>query len=120
MSKHKVKKDPIFKIGISVRQELQASFCFETQEQVNQWLKTDFLELQQKYGPLTYSQFNLPGFKVGDTCYVYGDGDDTYKILKVITYSPHRFGFVLDSGCSEEVVKCHDGREYGWTGSVIN
>ena len=119
MSKNKVKKDPIFKIGVSVRSGLQSSFCFENQDQVNAWLKTDFLDLQKKYGPLTYNQFALPGFKVGDTCYVYGEAQDTFKIVKLITYSPNRFGFVLNSGWTEEVVKCHDGREYGWTDAII-
>lgn len=120
MSRTKVKQAPIFKIGVSVRGNLQSSFCFEDQKQVDLWLKTEFVELQKKYGALTHSQYSLPGFKVGDSCYVYGEAQDTFKITQLIKYSENRYGFVLDSGWSEEVVKCHDGEEYGWNDAILN
>ena len=49
----------------------------------------------------------LPGFKIGDTYMVWGEGCDTFKIVDLVQYSPNRYGFLLDSGDTEEVAKCH-------------
>lgn len=95
-----------FVIEANVKGALISSFCFESQEEFDAWKKSDFIELQQKYGPLTLSEGKLPGLSVGDTCCVYGEGMEEFKIVELIEYSKNRFGFVLDSGWSEEVVKC--------------
>lgn len=97
----------IFTVVISVRGNLLASYVFEDDNKAEAWLSKEFKELQAEHGPLTYTKGTLDGLKVGDRCFVWGDGDEEYVIEKLIKYSPHRYGFVLDSGCSEEVAKCY-------------
>lgn len=98
---------PVFHKCVSVRGGLASSFVFENEQAVQAWLKKEFLELKKEYGHLEAKTSDLPGLKVGDTCNVWGEAQDEFKIIDLIQYSPHRFGFILDSGCSEEVAKCH-------------
>lgn len=97
----------IFTIGISVRGGLGSSYVFESQEAADEWLETEFPLLEKEYGKLEYYTCDLPGLKIGDQCNVYGDGTDVYLIEGLKQYSPNRWGFILDSGFSEEVYKCH-------------
>ncbi len=98
---------PKFTRCVSVTGQYNASFVFEGDEQVTAWLRDELPSLEHKYGSLYHSTSELPGLQPGDTCFVYGEGSDTFVITKLIQHSPHRFGFVLDSGCSEEVAKCY-------------
>lgn len=97
----------IFTIGIRVWGGLGSSYVFESQEEANTWLETEFVKLKEKYSDLQYSIRDLPGLKIGDQCNVYGDCTDVYLIEGIKQYSPNRWGFELDSGFSEEVYKCH-------------
>lgn len=97
----------IFKIGASVSGKLCSSYCFENRKQFESWKATEFLSLVKEYGALTLREFELPGLKVGDQCNVHGEATDVFVIESLIQYSPHRYGFILDRGWSEEVVKCH-------------
>ena len=83
------------------------TFYFKQQKDLANWLKADFLKLQEKYGELKVSQERLSGLKVGDTCHVYGDGNNEYKIVGFEKWAPNYYGFVLDSGFIESVHKCY-------------
>ena len=97
----------IFTVGISVTGGLGSSYVFETNEEADKWLETEFPSLEKEYGRLKYYVCDLPGLKIGDRCNVYGDGTDAYVIEGLKQYSPNRWGFILDSGFSEEIYKCH-------------
>lgn len=100
-------KDKVFTVGIAVRGEFNCSYVFESKEQADSWLNSDFPALSQEYGALEYNLVDLPGLKIGDRCNVYGEGPEDFEILDLKKYSPHRYGFLLDSGWYEEVFKCH-------------
>lgn len=102
----------IFTRMARVRGALYSSYCFTSEKKLKEWIKSEFPLLEKQYGALELTVSKLPGFKVGDTCFVWGEGSDTFTIEGIKQYSPHRFGFLLDSGCSEEVVKCHNGKNY--------
>jgi len=97
----------VFKKAVSVKGKLISSYSFKDQTAVDTWIKTVLPKLEKEYGKLTYNVRDLDGLKVGDTCCVFGEGDDEFKIKKLIKYSADRWGFVLDSGWAEEVVKCY-------------
>ena len=64
-------------------------------------------EITEEYGIVTLRyRDELDGLHVGDKCHVSGEGDDVFTIIGMKMYSPDRPGFILDSGCCEEVVKC--------------
>lgn len=97
----------VFTRCVRVSGNLGSSYVFADDVAVDHWLKTTLPELNAKYGQLVVSVSDLPGLKVGDTCHVWGEADDVFTILKLIKYSPDRYGFLLDSGWSEEVAKCY-------------
>lgn len=97
----------IFTIGISVSGGLQSSYVFESEENAQEWLGSEFVKLKQEYSDLRYFVCTLPGLQIGDRCNVYGDGGSVYVIEGLKEYSSNRYGFILDSGFCEEVYKCH-------------
>jgi hypothetical protein len=107
MSKNKTNSNPIFKIVARTRGQLGSSFVFENKAELEKWKKESLPKMEKEYGKLELNVAELPGLKVGDTCHVCGEGDDTFVIKSLIKYSENRYGFVLDSGCSEEVAKCY-------------
>jgi hypothetical protein len=74
---------------------------------LNVWKETSFKDLEKMYGRLELNVFSLPGLQIGDTCKVQGEGDEEFKILGLMQYSTNRYGFILDNGLTEEVVKCY-------------
>lgn len=100
-------KEKIFTVGIAVRGGLHSSYVFESKEHADTWLNNDLPALSQEYGALEYNLIDLPGLKIGDRCNVSGEGTDDFEILDIKKYSPHRYGFLLDSGWYEEIFKCH-------------
>lgn len=100
-------QDPIFTVVAHTHGGLVSSYVFESNEQLEAWKNSTFPKLEKEYGKLSLNVDTLPGFKVGDTCHVYGEGNDTFVITALIKYSENRYGFVLDSGFSEEVAKCY-------------
>lgn len=108
----KINQKMVFTRMASVRGGLYSSFCFQSEKDLQNWVKSEFVSLEQEYGPLELAVSKLPGLKVGDTCFVWGEASDEFKIEELIEYSPHRYGFVLNSGWTEEVVKCHKGKNY--------
>lgn len=104
--------DNVYKYGASTSGELMSSFSFTTKQELDRWIAEDFEELKKKYPSilppgLEFSTFVLDGLKIGDSCHVWGDGDEVYKIVGIKMYSKDRPGFILDSGFCEEVVKCY-------------
>lgn len=97
----------VFTVGASVRGGLGSSFQFENEAALEAWKENEFKALEATYGKLELSVYALPGLKVGDTCCVYGEGDEEFVIKELVQFSPHRYGFVLDSGWREEVGKCY-------------
>ena len=106
--KHKVG----FTHSVHVTGNLGSSFSFRSEAEMKKWIASEFPKLKKQYDtigqqPLTYSTRKLEILKIGDQCHVVGDGDETYTILDVVSYSPNRWGIALDSGCTEEVHKCY-------------
>jgi len=91
---------------VSVSGNLLSNFVFKSEEAMCHWLETEFPKLVESYGKLEYSIDDLDGLAVGDSCHVAGEGDDVFKIVGLVKYNDHRYGFVLNSGWSEEVAKC--------------
>ena len=96
-----------FNTKISVSGDLHSSFVFQSPETAQDWINQDFPKLQESYPNIIYQLNFIDELKVGDKCYVYGEGDKVFVIDEIIRYSEHRYGFNLDSGWSEEVAKCY-------------
>lgn len=92
---------------IRTRGDLLASYVFKDEKSKDKWLTDTFHALKSEYKNLTYIIEDLDGLEVGDECKVFGEGTDIFKILGVKKYSENRYGFLLDSGCWEEVSKCY-------------
>lgn len=98
-----------FRWRVTVKGDLQSNYVFQDLDELADWLKHDIPLLEEKYGELTYTITTLPELKIGDECFVMGEGYDKFKIMELTRYSPHRYGFILDSGFIEEVAKCYKG-----------
>lgn len=96
---------PFFK-AISTSGGLISTYEFETDAEADSWMSKEAKELEKRYGKLSFRRFDLPGLKIGDSCSVWGEGPDEFKIVGLKRYSEHRYGFVLDSGWCEEAYKC--------------
>lgn len=96
-----------FDTAVTVTGHLHSTFEFESEQAADNWISTEFVKLSKLYPGLTYSKFQLPSLKIGDQCYVVGEGSDVFTILGVKNYSPNRYGFILDAGWCEEVYKCY-------------
>lgn len=93
--------------ALSTRGDLLARFSFQSEAEKAAWIENELPEIRKKYGKVSIGrEWDLPGLQVGDTCCVCGEGDETFEILALIMYSPHRPGFLLSSGYTEEVAKC--------------
>ena len=103
--------DVVYTKALKVSGDLRCSYAFETQEDMDVWIKDEHPKLCKEYGKLSYSTKDLDGLKVGDSCWVIGEGDETFIIKELIQFSPNRPGFVLNSGFREEVVKCYKPRD---------
>lgn len=101
--------DKVFRFHVRTSGSLQASFVFETAEETDEWIASEFQSLRNKYGDqLKYEVKTLDGLKVGDECHVIGDGDEDYVIEAVIMWSRANYGFVLGPhGFIEHVSKCY-------------
>lgn len=104
-------KTKIFSIAGSITGQYNASVQFTDDKEKEEWLKTDFKRLQQKY-KVQVSFYKLPGLKVGDRCFVAGEGDDEFVITGLKQHKGYSHCFIvthLDSGheWSEEVSKCY-------------
>ena len=97
----------MFTKAVCVSGDLLSTFVFLTEDDRNKWIKEEYPRLQKEFKFLDYDLFDLSDLDIGDECFVIGEGDDTFIIQSLIKYSPHRYGFVLDSGWSEEVYKCY-------------
>ena len=103
MSKHR----ETFSKSVHVKGDLICSFAFPTTSEVIRWVEIDLPKLREEFSSISYSVHDLDELVVGDTCLVSGDGYEEYVILELFWYGPNRPGFVLDSGFTEEVVKCY-------------
>lgn len=109
----KNKKPLKFTIAISVKPKfnygnsLQSTFVFCSEKECEEWFKTEYKVLEKKYSDnIRYEKLILDLPDIGERCHVLGDGLDEYTIMDMMPYSPNRYGFVLDTGCTEEVWKC--------------
>ena len=96
-----------FHYMVNTTGNLVCNFVFEDKKALDTWVAKEFPKLKKKHKKLEYSVHTLPGLKVGDSCHVCGEADDVFKIERLIKWEDHRYGFVLDSGCVEEVAKCY-------------
>ena len=97
----------VFNYRICVDGGLISTYVFENKESVDAWYKTHLVELEKENGTLKCRLYDLDGLKVGDECYVMGEGNETFIIEKLFNYSKNRWGFQLNSGWCEEVAKCY-------------
>jgi hypothetical protein len=98
----------MFTTRIKVSGNLLSTYVFTDAAASKLWRETELKELEKEHGPLTTHEYpldDLPG--IGDKCHVMGDGDSVYTVEKLIKYSANRYGFILDSGWTEEVWKCY-------------
>lgn len=96
-----------FTKAVTVTGQLRSTYEFESNEDVSKWMLTVLPSLREQYGDLQCHKFDLPLLNIGDRCHVSGDGDEVYTIEGIKQYSPDRYGFLLDSGFSEEIYKCY-------------
>lgn len=97
-----------FTKAITVSGAFGSHFVFTSDEEKTNWIKNELPKLRDKYGNVNISnEWDLPGFEIGDTCHVWGEGSDKFVIEALKCYSPYRYGFLLDSGWYEEVAKCY-------------
>lgn len=99
-------KAKIFRWNVSVKGNLVSNYVFENLMDIDDWLNNELPKLEKKYGILTYNIRALAGLRIGDECHVSGDGDEVYVIEGQVKYSPNRYGFMMNSGITEEVYKC--------------
>lgn len=100
--------DKVFTLCISTTGPLLSNFVFEDNREQAEWMLTELPKLRKQYGDdIQYRRRYLPGLKVGDRCNVWGEASDVFTILKLIKREEYRYSFLLDSGCTEEVAKCH-------------
>lgn len=99
-------ENPRFLIAANTGGGLVASFVFQNYNEYNQWLQNELPLLEKKYGRITTFKHILPGLAIGDKCHVAGEGSEVFTITGIVEYEPYRYGFVLDSGDTEEVSKC--------------
>ena len=97
----------VFTRRVRTTGNLQSNYVFQNDSELSVWLRTELPKLESVHGTLGISTSDLPGLSVGDTCRVIGEGSDEFVIEKLINYSPYRYGFILDSGWSEEVAKSY-------------
>ena len=96
-----------FHYMVTTTGNLLCNFVFEDKKALDTWIAKDFPKLQKQHKKLDFSVRPLPGLKVGDSCHVWGEADDVFKIERLVKFEEHRYGFVLDSGFIEEVAKCY-------------
>lgn len=99
--------EKIFTLGLTVKGDFHASYCFESMKDRETWIIEEMPKLSEKYKNLEVDSYSLPGLKVGENCRVSGEGSDVFRIEGIVEYSPHRYGFILDSGDTEAVNKCY-------------
>jgi len=103
----KTQQDLVFNWAVHTFSRLQCSYVFPTDVDVGVWSKETLPKLKEKYGAeLKYRAERLDGLKVGDCCFVRGEGNDLFEIKSLIQYEKDRYGFVLNTGICEEVSKC--------------
>lgn len=95
-----------FKFTISTQGNYMASFVFKDEKDVLSFLSGDFKKLSNKYGKLTARIGTLDELKVGDTCFVNGEGSDTFKIEGIVERGHNNVAYLLDSGFTESASKC--------------
>lgn len=101
-----MKTTPLFSLMASTRGSLVASFVFEDENDFLKWMKNEYPILQKKYGSFDIRLSSLDPLKIGDTCFVAGEGSDEFVIEDLRKISNNRYSFALDNGCWEEVAKC--------------
>ncbi len=98
--------NPVFKFVGRVRGNLQASFVFQNKREINQFLRTEFIKLEEEFGELTFELETLPGLKIGDYCFCYGEGREALRVEAIRQIGPYSWSFGLSHGWWEEVAKC--------------
>lgn len=101
-----VTNQPIFSLMASTRGSLASSFVFEDPNAFLNWMKNEYPALQKKYGSFDIRLSSLDQLKVGDTCFVAGEGSDEFLIEGFRKIENNRYSFALNNGCWEEVAKC--------------
>jgi hypothetical protein len=99
--------DKVFTLCISTSGGLLSNFVFEDSKEQTRWMLEELPKLNKKYGELQLTHKHLPRLKVGDRCNVWGEASDVFTIRDIIKREEYRYSFLLDSGWTEEVAKCH-------------
>ena len=95
-----------FRITVKVAGSYSARFEFQDEGEVLEWLQDDFQSLKQRYGNLLIRVSGLPSLKIGQTCHVFGEGRDVFKITGISSFFPNSNSFILDGSETESVSNC--------------
>ena len=96
-----------FKYALQLRGEYNTTLHFHTRKQLLAWVHSCYWRYKAAYGPLDLYAFLLSRLKVGDKCYVVGEGDLETTVLSRVRHDPHHYSFILSCGWSEVVHKCY-------------
>lgn len=97
----------MLKFCVTTSGAYNANFNFNTEEERDKWLKTEFIKLAEKFDKTTPHLKELDDIEVGDICFVYGEGTTRFKVTGVHKWDDNYYGFVLDHSVIEEVSKCY-------------
>lgn len=96
----------VFEFMASTRGTYSSCFVFKNETDFLNWINTDYVKLTAQYGFLDLRISALDPLKIGDTCFVAGEGTDSFTILKQRKLGNNMFSFALSNGTWEEVSKC--------------
>ena len=97
----------VFGTVVHVKGDCIISFVFSNKNAASFWVQEVFPRMKKETPNLSYTLKTIDRLRVGDKCYVRGDGSEVYTIDGLVRYSDNRYGFLLNSGWTEEVHKCY-------------
>ena len=97
----------MFKYYCRFRGNFYSVYEFKTKEELDRFVQVIAPEILAEHEGTSMITGELQPLDIGSTCHVLGEGTDEFVITGVVNYSPDRWGFILDSGWSEEIYKCY-------------
>ncbi len=107
------KSCPVFQFSATVRGNYRCTYVFENEDDFCKWIKTTYPKLVQKYGKLNIQITKLDSIKIGETCFVSGEGYDEFTIKDFRKVDDNIYSFLIHTGCWEAVHKCFKNLERG-------
>lgn len=95
-----------FHFGIRAQGRFNADLVFSSPEEVKKWMAQDLPEIEKKSGAISLYIRALDGLKVGDPCFVMGEGSEKFEIEEIRKNGDYRYSFGVNN-CWEGVHKCY-------------